>query len=60
MAIVYGSQNRIERQGSVATQVPPIVRELEGIFAHLDDGPLLDALIGPTRRGPKGHPVEVL
>lgn len=41
-------------------QAPPIVAELEGIFASLDDTPLLEALHGPTRRGPKGHPVDVI
>ena len=41
-------------------QAPPIVQELSDVFAKLDDTPLLSALIGSTRRGPKGHPVEVL
>lgn len=41
-------------------QAPPIVAELHRIFEALDDEPLLKALIDPTRRGPKGHPVEVL
>ena len=41
-------------------QAPPIVGELERLFATLDDAPLINALIGPTRRGPKGHAVQVL
>ncbi|MFH1560013.1 MAG: transposase [Chloroflexota bacterium] len=44
----------------VAVQAPPIVAQLRGVFDSLDDEPLLQALIGPMRRGPKGHPVEVL
>lgn len=43
-----------------AVQQPPIVAELEGIFASLDDGALLEVLQGPTRRGPKGHPIKIL
>lgn len=43
-----------------ATQRPPVVQELEAVFASLDDASLLQALIGPTRRGPKGHAVVVL
>lgn len=41
-------------------QAPPIVQQLEAVFAKLDDEPLLKVLIGPTRRGPKGHPAQVL
>jgi len=41
-------------------QAPPIVKELQTLFDSLDDIPLLQALIGPTRRGPKGHPVYTL
>ncbi len=43
-----------------AIQGPPIVQELQVLFGRLDASPLLSALIGPVRRGPKGHPVEVL
>lgn len=41
-------------------QQPPIVAQLQAAFDSLDDAPLLQALIGPTRRGPKGHPVNIL
>jgi len=41
-------------------QAPPIVQELQRLFANLDDAPLLQALTGPTRRGPKGHPAYTL
>ena len=41
-------------------QAPPIVDQLQRVFEALDDEPLIQALIGPTRRGPKGHPVEAL
>jgi IS5 family transposase len=41
-------------------QAPPVVQQLEAIFAKLDDETLLEALIGPVRRGPKGHSVKVL
>ena len=37
----------------VPVQAPPIVQELEQVFASLDDNPLLSALM--NRRGPKGH-----
>ena len=43
-----------------STQIPPIVQELQTLFKSLDDTSLLIALSGPTRRGPKGHPVRVL
>ena len=43
-----------------AVQPPPIVGQLQAAFATLDDSPLLDALVGPTRRGPKGHPAATL
>ncbi len=39
---------------------PPIVAELRAIFDSLDDSRLIEALIGPTRRGPKGHSVKAL
>lgn len=45
---------------NVQGQSPPLVRDLEAVFASLDDAPLLQALIGPTRRGPKGHPTRIL
>ena len=41
-------------------QAPPIVKELQSLFDSLDDTPLLKALIDPSRRGPKGHPVYTL
>ena len=41
-------------------QPPPVVAQLQRVFDSLEDAPLLQALIGPTRRGPKGHPIEVL
>ncbi len=41
-------------------QAPPIGKELQTLFANLDDSPLLEALTGSTRRGPKGHPMQVL
>ena len=44
---------------AAATQ-PPIVATLQSIFASLDDEHLIEALIGPTRRGPKGHPVRTI
>ena len=44
----------------VELQEPPIVAELESVFATLDDEPLLNALKGPTRRGPKGYPIQTL
>lgn len=43
-----------------AVQAPPIVQQLEAIFTKLDDEALLETLVGPIRRGPKGHPIEVL
>ena len=41
-------------------QAPPIVQELQTLFDSLDDAPLLRALVGPTRRGPKGHSAYTL
>ena len=41
-------------------QVPPVVRDLESVFASLEDSELLTAMAGPARRGPKGHSVRVL
>lgn len=41
-------------------QAPPILQELESVFAKLDDSPLITQLIGPTRRGQKGYPVATL
>jgi len=41
-------------------QAPPIVQELEALFANLDDAPLLRALAGPVRPGPKTHSVSTL
>lgn len=54
MASLYGTS----AVSDVTT--PPIVAELQGIFARLTDAPLLAALHGPVRRGPKGYPVAVL
>lgn len=45
---------------AIPAQRPPVVDQLEALFTSLDDVALLDALKGPTRRGPKGHPVEAL
>ena len=42
------------------TQLPPIVSELEAIFAELPDEELLTKLTGPKRRGPKGYDSEIL
>lgn len=41
-------------------QAPPVVQQLESAFAKLDDAPLLAALEGPVRRGPKGYSAKVL
>lgn len=41
-------------------QAPPVVAQLQAVFDSLNDSSLLAALAGPTRRGPKGHPVKVL
>ena len=43
-----------------SVQAPPILQELESVFAKLDDSPLVAQLVGPTRRGPKGYPVRIL
>lgn len=43
-----------------AVQAPPVVSQLQRVFDSLEDAPLLNALTGPTRRGPKGHSVRVL
>ncbi|MFQ5873892.1 MAG: transposase [Dehalococcoidia bacterium] len=45
---------------AVQWQAPPVVAELQALFARLDDQRLLTALAGPPHRGPKGHPVRVL
>lgn len=51
----------IPRPGNTPSDtVPPVVRQLQAVFQSLDDKPLITALVGPTRRGPKGHPVRVL
>ena len=44
----------------VSAQRPPVVGQLEAVFVGLDDSALLEALRGPSRRGPKGYPVETL
>lgn len=41
-------------------QAPPVVRELRAVFENIEAEPLLAHLTGPTRRGPKGHPLRVL
>lgn len=46
--------------GIITHSPSPIVQQLEAVFAKLDDEALLEKLIGPIRRGPKGHPVAVL
>jgi len=45
---------------TIAGKDPPVVAELGAIFNQLPDQELLVQLRGPTRRGPKGHPVETL
>lgn len=42
------------------TQVPPVVSELEAVFAELPDCELLTKLKGPTRRGRPGYEPTVL
>ena len=42
------------------TQVPPVVSELEAVFAELPDCELLTKLKGPTRRGRPGYEPKVL
>ena len=54
MASIQTSARIAERQ------VPPVVRNLEAVFAALPDDELLSALIGPVRRGPKGHSTVAL
>ena len=49
-----------QAEGSAATDLPPVVKELETVFGNLEDADLRDALIGPTRRGPRGHSAIVL
>lgn len=39
---------------------PPIVAKLQAVFDSLEDEPLIMALIGPPRRGRKGHPPRTL
>ena len=41
-------------------QAPPIVQQLNSVFAALDDEPLISVLTGPSRRGPKGHAIATL
>lgn len=41
-------------------QAPPIVGDLQGFFDRLDDIPLMQALTGSTRRGPKGYQAYIL
>lgn len=41
-------------------QVPPVVADLQVLFGSLDDAPLVAALQGPVRRGPKGHSSKIL
>ena len=43
-----------------SAQRPPVVDQLEGIFANLEDAELLEILKGSVRRGPKGHSVQTL
>ena len=44
----------------VTSQTPPIVAELQQVFANLDDSRLINELEGSTRRGPKGYPARTL
>ena len=43
-----------------ATQAPPVVSELEAVFAELPDDELLTKLKGPRRRGRPGYNPEIL
>ncbi len=54
MALSYGKVSRAK------SQAPPIVAELEAIFAELPDDELLSKLKGPMRRGRPGYDVRVL
>jgi len=54
MAYRYGRLN------PTATQVPPVVSELEALFAAIPDEALLTTLQGPVRRGPKGYDPKTL
>lgn len=56
LPVAYGNGTSVE----AVVQAPPVVAQLQRVFEALDDEPLIQALIGPTRRGPKGHSVEVL
>ena len=47
-------------QAPPIVQEPPVVKELHSLFNRLDDAPLLQALAGPVRPGPKTHSVSVL
>ena len=54
MALLHATPLASERQA------PPIVSELERVFAVLEDNDLISTLTGPVRRGPKGYPLRVL
>ena len=43
---------------AVVPQQPPVVAQLESVFANLEDAELLEILKGSVRRGPKGHSVQ--
>ena len=45
---------------AVVPQQPPVVAQLESVFANLEDAELLEILKGSVRRGPKGHSVQTL
>lgn len=45
---------------AVAPQQPPVVQQLEDVFANLEDATLLEVLKSSIRRGPKGYPVQAL
>ena len=45
---------------TTSAETPPVVSELRALFHNLDDAPLLAALVGPARRGPKGHSIQTL
>ena len=42
------------------TGTPPIVGKLITLFEALPDGDLIESLVGPVRRGPKGYSAQVL
>ena len=41
-------------------QAPPVAAQLRRVIEALVYGPLIKALIGPARRGPKGRSITIL